>query len=39
MTSDRKEDRKTAAPSIISADMKIVGSIDRGGDIQIDGVI
>jgi cytoskeletal protein CcmA (bactofilin family) len=39
MAKDSKTSLKTAVPSIISADMKIVGSIDSSGDIQIDGVI
>jgi cytoskeletal protein CcmA (bactofilin family) len=38
-TTDSKTTLKTAVPSTISADMKILGSIDSGGDLQIDGVI
>lgn len=30
---------KNAVPSIISADMKIIGSVESGGDIQIDGIV
>src|SRR5438034_8268933 len=37
MAKDSKTSLKTAVPSTISADMKIVGSIDSAGDIQIDG--
>ena len=39
MTSETKTNLKTGAPSIISADMKIVGSIESAGDVQIDGTI
>jgi cytoskeletal protein CcmA (bactofilin family) len=39
MTNDSETTLKTAMPSIINSDMKIVGSIDSSGDIQIDGVI
>ncbi len=30
---------KPAAPSIISADLKIIGNLDSKGEIQVDGVI
>ncbi len=30
---------KAAAPSIISSDMKILGSVESRGDLQIDGMI
>lgn len=39
MTSETKTNLKTGVPSIISADMKIVGSIESAGDVQIDGTI
>jgi len=39
VTSDSKAHLKAPVPSIISADMKIVGSINQGGDVQIDGII
>jgi len=39
LTSDTKITAKPPALSIISADMKIVGSIDHGGDVQIDGIV
>lgn len=39
MTPEMKKNLKTGVPSIISADMKIVGSIESAGDIQIDGTI
>ena len=39
MTSATKNNLKTGVPSIISADMKIVGSLESAGDIQIDGMI
>ena len=39
MTSEPKTTLKSGIPSIISADMKIVGSVESAGDIQIDGAI
>jgi cytoskeletal protein CcmA (bactofilin family) len=39
MTSESKTTLKSGIPSIISADMKIVGSVESAGDIQIDGAI
>jgi cytoskeletal protein CcmA (bactofilin family) len=39
MTSETKSTLKTGVPSIISADMKIVGSVESAGDVQIDGAI
>ena len=39
MTIETKSTLKTGVPSIISADMKIVGSIESAGDVQIDGTI
>lgn len=30
---------RTGVPSIISADLKIVGDLDSGGDLQIDGAV
>ncbi len=38
-TSETKNTLKTGVPSIISADMKIVGSLESAGDIQVDGTI
>lgn len=40
-TSDsRKSDsQSSAAPSIISADMKVVGNLESGGDVQIEGSV
>ncbi len=37
--SDLKASMKSGIPSIISADMKIVGSVESAGDIQIEGSI
>ena len=31
--------QQAAAPSIISADMKVVGNLQSGGDIQIEGSV
>ena len=39
MNSEPKTTLKSGIPSIISADMKIVGSVESAGDIQIDGAI
>ena len=39
MTTEPKTVLKSGIPSIVSADMKIVGSVESAGDIQIDGVI
>ena len=39
MTIEPKTVLKSGIPSIVSADMKIVGSVESAGDIQIDGVI
>jgi cytoskeletal protein CcmA (bactofilin family) len=39
MTHEPKTPLKSGIPSIISADMKIVGSVESAGDIQIDGAI
>ena len=39
MTTEPKTALKSGIPSIVSADMKIVGSVESAGDIQIDGVI
>lgn len=38
-TPESKSLLKTAAPSIISNDMKINGSVESRGDLQIDGMI
>ena len=42
--SDRSDSKKSgadsgAAPSIISADMKVVGNLQSGGDVQIEGSV
>jgi cytoskeletal protein CcmA (bactofilin family) len=39
MKHESKTVLKSGIPSIISADMKIVGSVESAGDIQIDGAI
>jgi cytoskeletal protein CcmA (bactofilin family) len=39
MTTEPMTSSKSGIPSIISADMKIVGSIESKGDVQIDGTI
>ena len=39
MTSETKHALKSGVPSIISADMKIVGLLESAGDVQIDGTI
>jgi cytoskeletal protein CcmA (bactofilin family) len=36
---DLKLHPKTVSPSVISADMKIVGSVESQGDLQVDGTI
>ena len=33
------EGPRTGVPSIISADLKIIGDLDSGGDLQIDGAV
>jgi cytoskeletal protein CcmA (bactofilin family) len=38
-TPEPKTVLKSGIPSIISADMKIIGAVESAGDIQIDGVI
>ena len=38
-TAESKTVLKTAAPSIISNDMRILGSVESRGDLQIDGTI
>lgn len=39
-SSSRKADsQSSAAPSIISADMKVVGDLQSGGDVQIEGSV
>jgi len=38
-TSETKSFGKNAAPSVISNDMKILGSVESRGDLQIDGTI
>ena len=37
--SSKSEAQSSAAPSIISADMKVVGNLHSDGDIQIDGTV
>ena len=37
--SSKSEAQSSAAPSIISADMKVVGDLQSGGDIQIEGSV
>jgi cytoskeletal protein CcmA (bactofilin family) len=39
MINDSRTSPRTGIPSIISADMKIVGSVESAGDIQIDGTV
>ena len=36
---DFKLQSKSVSPSVISADMKIVGSVESQGDLQVDGTI
>ena len=36
---DLKLHPKTVSPSVISADTKIVGSVESQGDLQVDGTI
>ena len=38
-TSEAKSFGKSATPSVISSDMKILGSVESRGDLQIDGTI
>jgi cytoskeletal protein CcmA (bactofilin family) len=38
-TSETKSFGKSAVPSVISNDMKILGSVESRGDLQIDGTI
>jgi cytoskeletal protein CcmA (bactofilin family) len=38
-TSETKSFGKTVVPSVISNDMKILGSVESRGDLQIDGTI
>ncbi|MCH7944264.1 MAG: polymer-forming cytoskeletal protein, partial [Proteobacteria bacterium] len=35
----KPEGQSSAAPSIISADMKVVGNLQSGGDVQIEGSV
>lgn len=37
--SKKTDDESGAAPSIISADMKVVGDLQSGGDVQIEGSV
>ncbi|HXV24828.1 MAG TPA: polymer-forming cytoskeletal protein [Alphaproteobacteria bacterium] len=39
MSNEPKASLRPGIPSIISADMKIVGSLESAGDLQIDGTI
>jgi cytoskeletal protein CcmA (bactofilin family) len=39
MTTEPMTSSKSGIPSIISADMRIVGSVESKGDVQIDGTI